>query len=191
MNAPLRQAELTPHRFTVREFLEIADSGAFGDRKVELIEGEIIDMPSDGPLHRRWSVALTDWLADRLDRTRYAHIFNTTLELSDDSAPSPDVQVYDRALREEDVRGPDILLAIEQADTSLKKDLRVKADLYARFGVRDYWVIDLNADRIHVHRSPTEEGYRDVTVHGTEQRVEALLIPGLSLRIADLPRVNA
>ncbi len=190
MNAPLRQAELTPHRFTVREFLEIADSGAFGDRKVELIEGEIIDMPSDGPLHRRWSVALTDWLARNLDLDLYAHIFNTTLELSDYSAPSPDVQIYDRALREEDVRGSDILLAIEQADTSLKKDLRVKADLYARYGVRDYWVIDLNANRIHVHRDPREEGYADVAVHGAEGRVEALLIPSLALRIADLPRIG-
>lgn len=190
MNAPLRQAELTPHRFTTREFLEIGDTGAFGDRKVELIAGEIIDMPMDGPLHRRWSVALTDWLAEYLDRRRYAHIFSTTLELSDDSAPSPDVQVYDRHLREEEVRGPDILLAIEQADTSLKKDLRVKADLYARYGVRDYWVIDLNARRVHVHRGPGPDGYADIAVHDAQAQVEALLIPGLALRIADLPRVG-
>ena len=147
-------------------------------------------MPHDGALHRRWSAALTDWLAEALDRKRFTHIFATTLELSDFSAPSPDVQIYAREMREEDVRGETVLLAIEQADTSLKTDLRLKADLYARHGVRDYWVIDLNARRIHVHRSPGEDGYADVTVHDAAARVEALRIPGLALRIADLPRLG-
>lgn len=190
MNALLRQVDVTPHRFTVREAIEIAQTQAFANRRIELIEGEIVDMPSDGPLHRRWTGALFVWLARRIDLNAYVVLQNTTLELSDFNAPSPDVQVYAAGAREEDVRGADALLVIEQADTSLKKDLRLKADLYARYGVRDYWVIDLNADRVHVHRTPREDGYADVAVHDRHSAVEALLIPGLALRIADLPRIG-
>ena len=190
MTAMLRQADVVPHRFTVAEFLEVAATDAFEDRRIELIEGEIVDMPVDGALHRRWTAGLTVWLARSLDLDRYTHIFNTTLELSDYSAPSPDLQIYSSALREEDVHGEQVLLAIEQADTSLKKDLRLKADLYARHGVRDYWVIDLKARRMHVHRTPGPDGYADVAIADAAATVEALLIPGLVLRLADLPRVG-
>lgn len=190
MTAILRQADVVPHRFTVAEFLEVAATTAFDGRRIELIEGEIVDMPADGVLHRRWTAGLTVWLARALDLDRYTHIFNTTLELSDYSAPSPDLQIYSADRREEEVRGDDILLAIEQADTSLKKDLRLKADLYARHGVRDYWVIDLNARRMHVHRAPSPDGYADVSIADAATPVEALLIPGLVLRLADLPRVG-
>ena len=190
MNAPLRTYDVVPHRFTVEEFLTVAATDAFAERKIELIDGEIIDMPSDGPLHRRWSAALTTWLARSLDLDAYVMIANTTLELPPVNAPSPDLQIYPAALREEDVRGTDLALAIEQADTSLAKDLHVKAELYARHGVRDYWVIDLNANRVHVHRDPQDDGYASITVHDADARIEALLIPGLALRIADLPRIG-
>ena len=190
MNAILRQSEVVPHRFTVAEFLEIAATDAFADRRIELIEGEIVDMPADGALHRRWSGALNAWLARDVDLDRHVVIYNTTLELSDHNAPNPDVQVYAAVMREEDVHGEQVLLAIEQADTSLKKDLRLKADLYARHGVRDYWVIDLKARRVHIHRSPGVDGYADVTVADAATPVEALLIPGLVLRLVDLPRVG-
>ena len=68
--------------------------------------------------------------------------------------------------------------------------MRLKADLYARHGVRDYWVIDLNARRMHVHRAPSPDGYADVSIADAATPVEALLIPGLVLRLADLPRVG-
>ena len=190
MNARLRQPDVVPHRFTVAEFLAIAGADAFDGRRMELIEGEILDRPMNDALQRRGSGALTAWLARAVDLDRHVVIYNATLELSDYNAPSPDVQVYGAEVREEDVHGEQVLLAIEQADTSLKTDLRLKADLYARHGVRDYWVIDLNARRIHVHRLPGADGYADVMVVDAATPVEALLAPGLVLRLADLPRVG-
>lgn len=104
--------------------------------------------------------------------------------------PSPDFHVYPAALSEGQVHGPEMLLIIEQADSSLSRDLGSKAALYASHGVHDYWVIDLNERRTHVHREPSPEGYASIQVFERDQAVRALLIPGLSLRISDLPRVG-
>ena len=96
-----------------------------------------------------------------------------------------------RSLAPGDVRAPDVRLAIEVSDTSLTRDLRIKAELYARFGVVDYWVVDVRAERVLVHREPGPAGYGDVRVASREEAVKALRIPGLALRLADLPRFGA
>ena len=90
-----------------------------------------------------------------------------------------------------DVRAPDVRLAIEVSDTSLTRDLRKKAELYARFGIADYWVVDVKAERLHVHRDPGPAGSADIRVLERGEAVEALLIPGLVLRLADLPRFGS
>ena len=82
-------------------------------------------------------------------------------------------------------------LAIEVSDTSLTHDLRTKANLYARFGVADYWVIDVKGERLIVHREPTPAGYASVSAVSREEAVAALGIDGLVLRLADLPRFGS
>ncbi len=78
----------------------------------------------------------------------------------------------------------DILLVVEIGDTSLDHDLGAKARLYGRAGVPEYWVIDINARRIHQHRKPNAEGYGSVrVVEGSESlsplaREDAALTPG-------------
>lgn len=195
MNAVLRPAEFTrpadytPHRFTVEEVFAMTRSGMFADARIELINGEIFDMPADGPLHVSWSAQLNWWINSALG-LRYAIVPNATLRLGERDLPSPDWYVFPRSLPVATVGGGDVLLAIEQADTSLRRDLVLKAALYASHGVRDYWVIDLEAERVHVHRDPGPDGYGSVEVLERDQTAEALLIPGLALRLADLPRVG-
>ena len=147
-------------------------------------------MAADGPLHQNWTVQLHWWLVEALG-TRYAVRANTTLRLAEQEGPSPDWCLYDRTLDASVVRGTDALLAIEQADTSMRRDLKTKAALYAAHGVRDYWVLDLNRERIHVHRDPGPDGYASVQVFEADQAVEALLIPGLTLQLTEVPRVGA
>lgn len=110
--------------------------------------------------------------------------------LSDDNAPSPDFQVFPARVPPVDARGPDVLLAIEQSDSPVRRDLGWKAQLYARHGVRDDWVVELEAELVHVHREPGAEGYGSVRVFARTDVIEAVLIPGLKLRLADLPRVG-
>ena len=190
MNATPRSSSFQRHRFTVEEAVAIEATGAFGDVRFEVIDGELIDMAGDGPLHRRWTGALTSWLARALAPDAYVVLPNTTLRLSATNGPSPDFQVFSTEFDEAEVDGSKVLLVIEQSDTSLADDLGAKQVLYASFGVRDYWVIDLNARRVHVHSQPCESGYANVRVMEEGAAVEALLVPGLVLRLIDLPRVG-
>lgn len=187
----LARAEPKPHRFTYDEVIAAVRAGAIGgDCRWELMDGELIDMPADGPRHNEWTGVLGRWLYSRIG-PEHTILPNATLVLSERDAPSPDWQIYPSGMRNADVRGPDVLLLIEQGDSSLSRDLRVKAGLYARHGVREYWVIDLEMRRLHVHRGPTPDGYADVSPpYGAEDAVEALLIPGLVLRLSDLPPVS-
>jgi Uma2 family endonuclease len=158
--------------------------------QVELIEGLLIEMPADGPQHRQFTNDLAFWLYSILDQRKYTVLPNTTLVLSEDSAPSPDWSITPADIPMDAVRGSDSLLVIEQADSSLTRDLQSKAALYAAHGVRDYWVIDINAKTLHIHRDPTPEGYGFKQRFAADAGVEALLIPGLTLRLDALSRVG-
>lgn len=178
------------HRFTVDDMLAMIRAGVIAEGgHVELIEGVLVDMPADGPLHVDWSAILGRWLHRSLP-DEYLVVPDSTLRLADDTAPQPDYYVFPTNLETAAVRGPDVLLAIEQSDSSLSRDLNEKALIYASHGVREYWVIDLRAKRLIVHRQPGSNGYESKTTLEREARIDALLIPGLSLRLADLPRVG-
>lgn len=96
MNAVVRQTEFVSsaeprrHRFTLDELPAIQDLGILGDGRIELVDGEIIHMPADGELHRRWTRQLTVWLAHRLDLGAYVFVSNTTLDSGLGCYPSPD-----------------------------------------------------------------------------------------------------
>ncbi len=85
-----------------------------------------------------------------------------------------------------ELRGGQTLLVIEQADSSRRRDLGWEAALYARHGVRDYWVIDLEQREIHVHRDPADSGYGFRKRFAAHEGIDALLIPNLVLRLDQL-----
>jgi len=189
MNAPVQASDVIRHRFTVADVRSMVDIGVVdADARIELIDGALITMPADGPRHNDWTISLGRWLLNQLGEA-YAVLPGSTVVLSDENAPKPDWCVFPAEVATADLRGPDILLAIEQADTSLAGDLGWKANLYARHGVRDYWVIDLETQTIHVHREPSPNGYKSLRRHERDEPVEALLIPGLILRTGALTRV--
>jgi Uma2 family endonuclease len=79
---------------------------------------------------------------------------------------------------------------IEVAQSTIKYDLAFKAELYAQHGVRDYWVVDVNADTIIVHRGLAGGVYRDVTHYSARDTLTALVLPGIALSLADLPPIR-
>lgn len=184
-------APLSRYRFTNADVRAMAQAGLLrAPERLELIEGELVEMPGDGARHRDWSYALGQWLSNRLG-SGHVILPGATLELSAHNGPAPDWYVFPAGLETEAVKGPDVLLAIEQADSSLAYDLGLKANLYARHGVRDYWVIDLARRIVHVHRDPTPEGYGWKRRVMANEPIEALLLPEFSLRLDALPRVGA
>ena len=186
-----RPTEAAPHRFTVEDMFAMARAGLLSDDgRYEVIDGELIDMPVDGDLHLQFTAGVLRWLSTGMSPHTYV-LPNGTLKLSPENGPSPDFYVAPARLAPGDVRGADVLLAIEISDTSLTRDLRTKANLYARFGIADYWVVDVKAERLLVHREPAPAGYGAVTVLPRDGMAEALRIEGLSLRLADLPRFGS
>jgi Uma2 family endonuclease len=90
---------------------------------------------------------------------RYRMGADTPLRLSDHDWPEPDLFLTPLQIRQAHASGPDTLLVVEVADTSLTADLGENAVLYAAHGVREYWVVDLVHSRVHVHLLSTERTY--------------------------------
>ena len=150
------------------------------DDRVELIEGEIVVMSPVGSRH----AACVDILAELLIRAadqRTAVRVQSPIGLGGSTEPQPDVCVL---LRREDAyseslpQPDDVLLVIEVSDTSLDFDRRVKARLYARHGIRQFWLIDLAGRTVEVHEGPGPDGYDERSVHEGGQR---LPVPGLEI----------
>lgn len=77
---------------------------------------------------------------------------------------------------------------MEISDTSLSFDLSVKAMLYARAGIPEYWVLDVNGRQLFVHRDPSPIGYGSVIAYGEAESVSPLAAPERSLLVIDIFR---
>ncbi len=173
----------TPARrlFTVDDYHAMARAGILGeDDRVELIEGEIVVTSPVGSRH----AACVDILAELLIRAadhRTAIRVQSPVRLDDSTEPEPDVCVLvrrDDAYSERLPQPEDVLLAIEVSDTTLDYDRRVKALLYARHGIRQFWLIDLRSRTVEVHRAPGPEGYGERSVHDGG---DCLRVPGVEI----------
>ena len=177
-----------PHRITVDEYHRMAEVGLLApDARVELIEGVIIDMAPIGPPHG----AAVDLLSRVLilaagDRA----IVRTqgSVRLDRWTEPQPDIAVLKPRVggyRLAHPGGKDIYLVIEVSQNSLRFDLNAKAKLYARYGVPEVWVVNMNDHVLHFFRGRTDLGYTDVTSTKTPGVLE---VPSLGVTI-DLARL--
>ncbi len=176
-------------KFTLDDVFEMMRIGALDpDAKVELIDGELVEMSPQNSPHMYARHAIGKRLIRELADSVYVHV-EGTLRLAPRTAPSPDIFLHAASIRAENVRGPDVLLLIEIADSSLTRDLRAKAGLYARHGVPDYWVVDAVGRRIFVHRAPGPDGYGEVTEIPTGGEITPLAFPDFVFRADEIPAV--
>ena len=187
MNAPTRlQAEPQRRLFTVDEVLAIQRAGVFGDdERFELIEGELILMQSKLNRHELYKNRLARAFYRLLPTDAEAWV-ESTLYLRPRNAPDPDILVFPRGRSIEDLGPEEVHLVVEVADTTLRTDLGVKAALYARFRVREYWVIDVEARRLFVHRRPSGDGWADIRTVGPDEAIAPLDFPEAAIRLAEL-----
>jgi Uma2 family endonuclease len=189
MNAPV-SIDRARHRFTLDDWAAMDAAGILPrDMEFELIDGALIEMPADGPGHRRFQHAITRWIIPRLPEA-LAYSVLQTLPKDRHNGPKPDLYVFDASIHEKDLWARHVVWAIEIADTSLGYDLKVKAPLYASAGIPEFWVIDVNARAIHVMRDPVDGAYREVREIPATEAVSPLCAPALAVRIADLPRID-
>jgi Uma2 family endonuclease len=171
------------HRITVDEFIRMAEVGLLApDARVELIEGVIVDMSPIGTVHardvdlitKRFILAVND---KAIVRTQGC------VQLSVDTLPQPDIAVLkfrkDGYIRKHPAPS-DILLVVEVADSSVDYDFGRKLKLYARYGVREVWVLNVQTNTLHFFRSRTETGYRE---EGFTREPGLLALPSLGLTV--------
>jgi Uma2 family endonuclease len=185
----LSRYQVPRHRLTVRDYHRLAEAGVLGKNdRVELLEGQLVDMASIGPRHALAVDALTELLVMAAAGQAVVRVQNPIV-LDDTSEPQPDFSLLRRPWHgypDEHPRPPDVYLVIEVADPSLDFDLGPKLELYARSGIREFWVVDLTAIRVLVHRHPSAGRYGVITsvdMSGTLQ-VEAL--PRVTIPVAQI-----
>jgi Uma2 family endonuclease len=175
-----------PHRrFTSHDVARMVEAGLIDpDERIELIDGEIIDMGSEGEAHWNARAKLVNWLVRRLPESIMLAP-DGPLRLSTENEPEPDFYLYAADTNVNDVRGESALLVVEISDTSLSKDKLVKAPLYAAHGVREYWIIDL-ANRVTlVHRGPSANGYAEPQVVAFDDALSVQAVAGFALRLSE------
>lgn len=175
----LDEPRITRHRLTVEQYHRMGEAGVFAPgARVELIDGEVIDMAPIGTRH--WSVVnrLNRLLVQATGELAVVSV-QASIRLDRQSEPEPDLAVlrprddfYASALP----TGHDAFLVIEVADSSLAYDLRLKGRLYALHGVPAYWVVDLAAGLLHTFAVPQGEAYSVIDATATPG---TLALPGL------------
>ena len=187
------QVEMKRRRFTVADFLRLAEVGFLADdERVELIRGEIIEMSPISEGHASTVMRLVSLLSRMFGQRALLSVQNP-VQLDDATLPQPDVVL----LRPRDDfygqrhPGPeDTLLLIEVSDTTLTYDRRVKTALYSAAGVMEYWIINLQKRQIEVYREPQSEGYRTMTRYAPGETLSPLAFPEVQLDITEILGTN-
>ena len=170
--------------FTVAEILRMQDAGIIAeDENFELIEGEIVPMQAKTHTHELIKSALNLGIARALPDRLWLGV-ESTMYLSASTFVEPDLVVYPKGIKLEDVKGSDILLAIEVAATSLAYDRGLKAQLYARYDVRELWVVDAARRTTFIHQDPEGGRWRSIVERGSDEPLTHPVLPGFSLRLS-------
>jgi Uma2 family endonuclease len=161
MNAPMRALEtVEPRRFTAEEFLRLYEAGVLGKKeRLRLIGGVIYVTAPTGPEHAIGHGRLIAVLSRALGPT-FELAAEPTLRFTDHDVTEPDVVVVPPGPRPRPpIEIGEIQLVVETAHASLKDDTSVMAAIYAAAGIKDYWVLDLEHQKLLVFRNPKPEGY--------------------------------
>lgn len=177
------------HRLTVKDYHRLGEAGILGeDDRVELLEGQLVDMSPIGPRHALAIDALAELLITAVARRASVRVQNPVV-LDDESEPQPDLAVVQRPWRGYPEQHPppdDVLLLIEVADSSLDTDKGAKLELYARAGIREFWIVDLTTDCVIVHRMPNGGRYDLITRVESSAALDVQALPDVTFPAASL-----
>jgi Uma2 family endonuclease len=178
-------------RFTVGEVEQMLEAGLFAGQRFELIDGDLIDKMGQNPPHAYVITLVLEWLTSICASKRIRVQLPIQAGGPDQkwSLPEPDLAVVPEL---KDVylhrhpRGDELLLAVEVADTTLQYDETLKRDLYARAGVREYWVLDIGGRQLTVHRNPSNGKFSYVQTRTEQDEVSPEFHPSEALKVAAL-----
>jgi Uma2 family endonuclease len=174
-------------RISRREYGAMVEAGIFGpDDKVELLDGVLVNVSPQGWQHAAVLSWLTNELVRALDRT-YMVRPQVPFAADDWSEPEPDVAVvrHDPNRKE---HPSEVLLLIEVADSSVRYDRNAKYSIYARAGVPEYWIVNVDVMTVEVYTQPSPTGFASKQTLRDGDVLRPILLPGVEIAVADLPR---
>lgn len=189
MGMPSLVPRLLQGPFTVADYYRMAETGVLApDARTELLEGQVVPMSAIGLRHANCVNRLSQMLFASAAGRATVSVQNPVI-LSKRSVPQPDVALWKPRADHYagGLPGPsDLLLVVEVSDTTANWDREVKIPLYARSGIGEAWLVDIQADTIEVYLEPGEDGYAVVrNLRGGETLTPSLL-PGVILALADI-----
>ena len=190
MQATLDRRDVqTRRRFDVGAYYRMADTGILAPKdRVELIDGEIVEMAPIGSAHSGTTNRLTKLVAQAVADGRVLASVQGPLRLDPFNEPQPDLMLLRPRADDYTTSHPtaaDVLLLVEVADSSLAWDRGPKLGLYARHAVPEVWIVDLPGRAVEVCRGPGPDGYAE-RLRLTAGMVAPTLVPGLEIDVAAL-----
>ena len=189
--SPVTTGQPPRKRWTRAECEKLEMYGLIDGHHYELVEGELIDTMGKNRPHTVVCMLLMRWLGRAIsdERGQLEGAIDVSPADHPTSEPQPDVALLAQPVESFLDRNPtadQVQLLIEVADTSLAFDTGVKARLYARAAIADYWVVDIHARRLLVFRNPVGNAYQTITAYDAQESVSPLAAPQAALRIADI-----
>lgn len=181
--------ELQRYRFTADEYERMGEAGILSeDDRVELIDGEVVQMAPIGIRHAACVDRLTMLLSRAAPEGVIVRVQNP-VRVGEHSEPQPDIALLKPRIDSYTEGHPtsgDILLLVEVADTTLLEDRRVKMPLYGRSGLSEVWLVNLPEDKIEVYSNPLNGVYQRVELAGRGQSLAVPGLPNVSLSVQSI-----
>lgn len=176
------------YRLRVEDYEKMIEFGIFNDDdKIELWEGKLVTMSPKGTKHtnaiRRIDIAIEKQISERAIIS-----LQDPIRLDDYSEPEPDIALIQPPISKYDSIHPtpeDIFLVIEVAETTILRD-REKSKSYARNGIQQYLILNLNTNEIEDYREPAEDGYRFKRTLTAEESFNLVAFPDVEIKVSDL-----
>jgi hypothetical protein len=180
-------APLVTHRFTAKDFHRMAEAGILReDDRVELLQGEIVDMPPIGPGHASGVKRLLNGLLPLQLEGKVILSVQDPIHLGEHSEPQPDLALLTPRpdfYAQGHPTPQEVLLVVEVMESSAGYDREVKVPLYARVGIPETWLVDVERGLIEVYRNPSAEGYREVHTRRRGECLSPVAFPQFSLTV--------
>ena len=185
---PAMSALATTYKFTTEDFYHLYETGVFNSKdRIELLNGEIIIMHAIGYRHAQAVTNLNAYLSEQA-RRRYKISPQNPVELERYSAPQPDLTLvpWSRGNSKRHPAPEEVFLIIEVADSSLDYDREEKLRAYAATGIREFWILNLQDDRLEIYRQPEGPAYREQIIIPADGTASPLAFPDVTIALAEI-----
>lgn len=171
-------------KWTIDDYHHMMAAGILDNRQVELLKGEIVEMPPEGESRAYFSSEAGEYLMRLLDNRAMVR-FSKPITLANNSEPEPDLAIVQRLGREYLEHHPyaeNVFWLIEYSDSSLGKDLEIKSKVYAEVKIGEYWVVNLQKRELVVFREPHDGEYASIST-GNGGTIHPLAFPDLAVSV--------